>query len=239
MSSPERILRGIIHCHSEHSYDSLTPVSSYLRFARKQELDFIILTDHDTTVGSRQLHEMAGRRMPELQVPIAAEYKTDQGDIIAAFLQEEISERSYSRFLAAARAQKALLLLPHPYVAHTDPERLASDCDLIEVFNSRARHDANERAALLAAEKRKPVYAGSDAHLYRSLHRAVIEVANQGGLRTSLMTSPNTWTTSETPRWEIAVSQLTKSWKNRDLKHAIKTLHSGVRFVHKRLMSGI
>jgi|HubBroStandDraft_4_1064222.scaffolds.fasta_scaffold76529_2 predicted metal-dependent phosphoesterase TrpH len=239
MSSPKRMLRGIIHCHSEHSYDSVTPVSAYLRFARKQRLDFIILTDHETTAGSRELHEMAGRRMPELQVPIAAEYKTDQGDIIAAFLQEEISERSYVRFLAMARAQQALLLLPHPYVAHTDPERLASDCDLIEVFNSRARRDANERAGSLAAEKRKPAYAGSDAHLYRSLRRAVIEVADQDGLRRSLITSPIIWTASETPRWEIAVSQLTKSWKNRDLEPAIKTFHSGFRFVHKRLMNGI
>jgi len=238
MSSPKRLLRGIIHCHSEHSYDSMTPVSSYLHFARKHALDFIILTDHETTAGSRQLREMAARRMPDLQVPIAAEYKTDQGDVIAAFLREDIAERNYERFLAVARAQDALLLLPHPYASHKDPERMASDCDLIEVFNSRVSRDANQEAASLAAERRKPVYAGSDAHLYRSLSRAVMEIADQGDLRKSLMMSPITWTATQTPRWEIAVSQLIKGWKNRDLKPAIRTFHNGFRFLHRRLMSG-
>ena len=46
-------LRGIIHCHSRYSYDSLTGISAYLKVAREQSLDFIILTDHDTIAGSR------------------------------------------------------------------------------------------------------------------------------------------------------------------------------------------
>src|ERR1700720_2223317 len=43
----EKYRRGIIHCHSYHSYDCAISIAAYLRLAKKYQLDFIVLTDHD------------------------------------------------------------------------------------------------------------------------------------------------------------------------------------------------
>jgi len=69
MSSEQHYLRGVIHCHSHYSFDSTTSISAYLRIAKRHELDFIILTDHDTIAGARALQAAAAESMPNLQVP--------------------------------------------------------------------------------------------------------------------------------------------------------------------------
>ena len=47
--------------------------------------------------------------------------------------------------------QGGLVLLPHPFVGHSDPAMLAARADLVEVFNGRAGEKANRSAAELAA----------------------------------------------------------------------------------------
>lgn len=215
-------LRGAIHCHSRYSFDCATSPRAYLRAARKLKLDFIILTDHDTIGGSVALRSAAGKTMPHLQVPVAAEYKTDQGDVIAAFLTSELRERQFDLFVQEARAQGAILLLPHPYVGHKEPEKLAPHCDLIEVFNSRASSKANESAQTLGKLTQKQSYAGADSHFLRSLERALIEVEDLGDLRTSILRGEIRILSSEpTSDWETGASQLIKAWKTHNLRLAL------------------
>ena len=107
--------------------------------------------------------------------------------MIAAFLQEEVVSRRLDEFLAEVRAQGGLVLLPHPFVNHRDVEMLARDADLIEVFNGRAKGDANRAAESLAARCGKPGYWASDAHLAPSLTRAIVTVENRGPLKDSLL----------------------------------------------------
>ena len=233
--SATHCLRGIIHCHSRFSYDSMIPISAYLRFAKQHSLDFVILTDHDTMAGSLALQEAAARHLPSLQVPLAAEYFTSEGDVIAAFLQREIVGRDFARFKTEARQQGALLLLPHPFVAHASPETLAGECDVIEVFNSRASGDANQRALDLATKYKKPGFYGPDAHLSRSLHKAIIEVEDCGGLRNSLLKGRLRCTSEEpTSKWEIGASQLIKAVKSRDPYLATRVLRGGLRAAFRR-----
>ncbi len=187
MPSNPSIYRGIIHFHSSYSPDSLTTIGQILSAAQRESLDFLILTDHETTTGSRELaRRIAARGLP-LQAPLAAEYLTDHGDMIAAFLQEEVVSRRLDEFLAEVRAQGGLVLLPHPFVNHRDVEMLARDADLIEVFNGRAKGDANRAAESLAARCGKPGYWASDAHLAPSLTRAIVTVENRGPLKDSLL----------------------------------------------------
>ena len=240
MSPGKTMLRGIIHCHSWFSEDSRIPISRYLRFARQHALDFVILTDHDTTAGSRALQEAARNAMPELQVPLAAEYKTDEGDVIAAFLNDEIHERVYDRFVEAARAQGALLLLPHPYVSHKHPERLAPDCDLIEIFNSRANPEKNRLAAELARALGKPGFAASDAHLARGLRNAILELPAAGGLQKSLMAGDIRCAQQRpTPRWETLASQYIKAAKLRDIGMASRLTAEICRAATRKLSRGM
>jgi hypothetical protein len=218
-------LRGIIHCHSQYSYDSLTRISAYLRVARREDLDFIILTDHDTIAGSQALRAAAALRLPHLQVPIAAEYLTDEGDVIAAFIESEVRARKFTDFVSEVREQDGLLLLPHPYVGHQAPEKVAAACDLVEVFNCRTRESKNCRAYELARSLGKHGYAGADAHFARSICSAVVEVESCGSLRRSILNGSPSWKTPRTTsRWEFGASQLIKAWKGGDVALALSML---------------
>src|SRR5437870_6839971 len=95
-------LRGIIHCHSRFSHDSLVSIPSYIDTAARKRLDFIILTDHNTTAGSLALKSAAANFLPHLHVPTAAEYLTDEGDVIAAFLDGELSPGNFGSFAREA-----------------------------------------------------------------------------------------------------------------------------------------
>jgi hypothetical protein len=207
-------LRGIIHCHSRFSNDSLTAIRCYPRAAALHALDFIILTDHNTTAGSLELRRMAAELMPQLCVPMAAEYTTELGDVVVAFQSEEIRSRSYRDVVRAAREQSALVLLPHPYVGHPDPERQAADCDLIEVFNCRVKRQQNAQAAALANRLGSRTYVASDSHVGRSIGNAILEVERRETVEASLRHGQIRWTTpSPTPQWELEASQLVKAIK--------------------------
>lgn len=220
MAASNSVLRGVIHCHSKYSYDSATSINRYVRFAREHRLDFLILTDHNTIEGSRALHAAAAKHYPQLQVPIAAEYLTEFGDVIAVFLHSEIKAMTFAGFVSEARKQNALLLFPHPFVGHRNIETVGAECDLIEVFNSRVAADKNLAASELAGRLRKPAYAGCDAHLALSLGRVIVTVENHGDLRTSLLVGGMQWTSLCTPKWEVSASQMIKAVKKRDLRLA-------------------
>ena len=48
---------GVIHCHSKYSYDSVTTIDQLIQFIEKNQLDFFILTDHDSIQGSVELRK--------------------------------------------------------------------------------------------------------------------------------------------------------------------------------------
>jgi len=75
-------MKGIIHLHSFHSYDSAIGIDSIIDFAISNELDFIILTDHDSISGSLALRQRIEELGLSIIVPIAAEYCTEYGDVI-------------------------------------------------------------------------------------------------------------------------------------------------------------
>jgi predicted metal-dependent phosphoesterase TrpH len=157
-----------------------------LRFALANALNFLILTDHDTIDGSLALRREVKRKKVALEVPIAAEYKTSHGDIIAVFIEEEIQARELTSFVSEVQEQGGLLLLPHPYNNHKDVERLAEIVDLIEVFNSRSSEANNEASLKLALRHAKGQYWAPDAHISGTLSRALVSVESTGSLKNSL-----------------------------------------------------
>ena len=48
-------MKGSIHFHSNESYDSMNSIDKIIDKAMLNNLDFIILTDHDTIEGSLKL----------------------------------------------------------------------------------------------------------------------------------------------------------------------------------------
>ncbi|GAG07051.1 unnamed protein product, partial [marine sediment metagenome] len=86
--------RGIVHIHSRYSFDSMISMNTILNISSRENLDFVILTDHDTIKGSVALKRLAMNRRAKVEIPVAAEYRTEYGDVIAAFIKKEIVSRN-------------------------------------------------------------------------------------------------------------------------------------------------
>lgn len=187
MKNSSNFYKGIIHCHSLHSYDSMLKIEKIYEFCKKEKLDFIILTDHDTIKGSVELKKYAvSKNDYDLAVPVAAEYKTEFGDFIVAFIDNELDYKNFDNFIKQVRKQEALTLLPHPFIGHKNIEFLYSQSDLVEVFNSRVDDANNAKALNLAVKLNKKKYSSPDAHLLNEYKNSIIEVKKIGNLKESL-----------------------------------------------------
>ena len=174
-------MKGVIHFHSCFSHDSINQMDSIIDKALEEDLDFLILTDHETIDGSLALRKRVEERGVKLIVPIAAEYKTDCGDFIAAFIRSEIDFASLDDFINEVRNQDGLLLLPHPYEGHPieHMEKLVKNADLIETFNPRCTKYQDSMALEIASKHNKQTYYGSDAHLQSELCNVVVTVSGE------------------------------------------------------------
>ena len=166
--------KGIFHIHSTISYDGLNSFSKLASFVEKFELDFIILSDHDTINGSLHLSKILKERGFKVEVPITAEYKTSKGDIIATYINKEIKNLEWHSFISEVKNQGGVLILPHPYDGHKDIEELAANVDAIEVFNSRSSLKNNCKSYLLAKKFKKPMLWASDSHLPFTLKNVIV-----------------------------------------------------------------
>jgi predicted metal-dependent phosphoesterase TrpH len=230
MSKEKGALRGIIHFHTFHSFDATTRPRDIAKFAQKNALDFVVVTDHDTCAGSLDVAKEAAALGLNLECPMAAEYKTSLGDVVAIFLKEEIKAREIDAFIAEARAQGAVLLLPHPYVSHKEVDKLAGLVDGIEIFNSRNKPSSDDKARDLATRLGMRTYMASDAHFPKSLGCAIVTIPNGGGLRESLLKHD---AVAENPsrcsRWELKASQFVGSYKTKGLKGVLQRFAKIVR----------
>ena len=185
-------MKGVIHAHSKYSFDSLTRIDRIIDRAVEENLDFIILTDHDTINGSLDLRRRVAEREINLIVPVAAEYKTEHGDIIAVFISDEIDDMNFEKFITEVKRQGGILMLPHPYEAH--PVNLiydiANSMDLVETYNARCTPKQDLKSSKLAVKVNKPEYFGSDSHLESELCNVIVSVdgeSSEEGLKNSLL----------------------------------------------------
>jgi predicted metal-dependent phosphoesterase TrpH len=171
-------LKGIIHCHSTHSFDSWVSIRKLIKMIKKYRLDFVVLTDHNTIQGAVALRkELHRQQLEHVQVPIAAEYFTEYGDVIAAFITDELDYKgSFLSFVDQVKKQNGILLFPHPYKGHQNIHDVASHCDLIEVFNSRQSKNEDKRAQELQERYQKPSYYASDAHLFSEYGNVILQI---------------------------------------------------------------
>jgi predicted metal-dependent phosphoesterase TrpH len=229
-------LRGAMHVHSAHSYDCVTTPERIIRFAVSEGLDFVLVTDHDTLDGSRAVRAAAERLKVRLEVPMAAEYLTSHGDLIAAFVSREIVSRNLEDFVAEVRDQRGILLLPHPYDQHRELEALCRVADMVEVFNARSSEANNLAAMKLGRRLGKPTYWASDAHLSSTLSRVIVEVARRGDLRESLMAGGvRPVCALAASRSDIVLSQWIKCAKKRDFRLALALAQAGIIWCKQRL----
>lgn len=203
------------HAHTRRSFDSRSDPGRLAQFAAALGIDVLAVTDHDTWQGSVECRAAAQAMGLALRVILAAEYATDQGDVIGLFLKNEVTTGSALEICDEIHAQGGLTLLPHPYRWHRLDEPLLSRMDLIEVHNSRTPRGDNLRAAELAFKRHAPELAGPDAHLLRELGlaRNVFDgerPADEEGLKHALLHAPR--------RFEIAPGSIWNEWLSQGVK---------------------
>jgi predicted metal-dependent phosphoesterase TrpH len=212
-------LRCLFHLHTKFSFDSCVSPRKIISHARDNKVDVLVVTDHNTLRGAREVSKLAGGKPP--YVIIAGEYKTEKGDIIGMFLKEEIESRESNEVIREIKRQGGLAVLPHPYKGHRLDEILLSQMDLIETFNARCSASDNASSVELAQRLGKPSLAGCDAHCAAELNAAVLELAvesplDRQGLQNAFLTAPRSVETRPVSKIYQVYSQMIKAVKTRD-----------------------
>lgn len=150
------------HVHSAYSRDSALDIKKIIKVAEKRGLSGVALTDHETIIGALKAKSIA---RDNFVVIIGSEIKTDKGEIIGLFLNEEIKSREFTGVCDEIKDQGGIIVLPHPYRNNKlNPKELVHNVDIVEILNGRTSKELNYRAQILAKEFDLPFIAGSDAH---------------------------------------------------------------------------
>jgi predicted metal-dependent phosphoesterase TrpH len=188
------ILRVEFHCHTIASKDSLTRPEQLVEAAKRKGLDRVIVTDHNSTRGA----EAAQTLDPE-RIIVGEEIMTTRGEILAAFVRQEIPARlTPQETIGRLRQQGAFISVSHPFDRQREGGWKLHDLleilplvDAVEVFNSRCmRQEYNREAQAFAREHRIAGTVGSDAHAPFELGRAVMLLEpfeGSEGLRTAIV----------------------------------------------------
>jgi hypothetical protein len=171
-----------LHMHTEYSHDCAVPVAELLDYAEAEGLGAIAITDHNAFAGAREAAELArGRR---LTVIPGEEVKTDAGEVIGLFLEDEIPRgMSMGDTIAAIREQNGIVYLPHPFDRlHTIPDaptlhRHLAEIDVFEVYNARLLFEGfNDEALRFARKYNLTMGAGSDAHVLQGVGTGLVRM---------------------------------------------------------------
>jgi len=180
-----QLMKIDLHCHTEASYDCITPVEILAHRCKAESITIQAITDHNEIWGAEKLKALAERQSEfSLTIIIGEEISTREGEIIGLFLKEKINAgQTPEETIDQIKAQGGLVLLPHGFDPlkryRLKPEaraRIAGSFDIIESFNSRVAFPPfNQAAALWAKVQGLPTSAGSDAHTGADVGSAWVE----------------------------------------------------------------
>ena len=156
------------HCHTTYSGDSLIELPDLLRVCDRKGIQKLVITDHNTISGALKAMELAPDRFI-----IGEEILTQQGELLAIFLKEEIpAGLSPQATIDLLHAQGAFISVSHPFDAlrhghwrQADLVNILPGIDAIEMYNSRCllpRYNLN--AIYFAQQHHLLGTVGSDAH---------------------------------------------------------------------------
>jgi predicted metal-dependent phosphoesterase TrpH len=145
---------------------------------RRKGIDRVVVTDHNTISGAR-----AAQALDPERVIVGEEIMTTQGEILAAFVTEEIPKGlTPQEALGRLKSQGAFISVSHPFDEwrsggwrEQDLLQVLPQVDAIEVYNSRCMLPRFNRAARQFAEKHHLAgTVGSDAHAAFEVGRSVM-----------------------------------------------------------------
>lgn len=151
-----------LHVHSIYSHDSKMKPETIIKRSLKKGLSGVAITDHNTIQGAIVADSISN---DDFIIIIGAEIKTEKGEIIGLFLNEEIKSTDFYNVVDEIKGQGGLIIFPHPFKKGIiNQEILVKEVDMIEVLNARIKPEMNKKACLLAEKFNIPITAGSDAH---------------------------------------------------------------------------
>jgi len=157
-----------MHVHTKYSKDSALEPEDIIKTCRKKRLSGVAVTDHDTIRGGLETKKIAG----DIDVIVAAEMKTDYGEIIGYHLNEEIKSRRIEEVIDGIKQQGGYVSVPHPFdtlrkssIDQVKLREVVKRLDFVEGMNGRSLWFFNRRAKRFAGDNGIPILAGSDAHM--------------------------------------------------------------------------
>lgn len=128
-----------------------------------------MICDHNTIKGVSAFKRVLSPNEEFIFVP-GIEISTNRGEIIGAWIEEDLSTSDFPDVAEEIREQGGMVIVPHPYDAFRGKKFKIKKTDLpfidaIEVFNSRCfLSRANKKATQFAEKHSLKRTAGSDAH---------------------------------------------------------------------------
>src|SRR5512143_648703 len=99
------------HCHTQASKDSLMQPRVLVETCRRKGIDRVVVTDHNTIAGAR-----AAQAIDPQRVIVGEEIMTTRGEILAAFLSEEIPrDLTPQETIRRLKDQGAFISVSHPF----------------------------------------------------------------------------------------------------------------------------
>lgn len=200
-----------LHVHSKYSYDSLLKPEKIVKNAKRKGLGGVAITDHETIQGGLSVKKY---NTSDFIIITGAEIKTEIGDIIGLFLNEEIKSKEIWCAIDEIKDQNGLVILPHPFRGHDSnkfDKELVNKMDAIEGYNSRTGMSKNIQAQEFARAHRLPIVAGSDAHFSGEigLAKTIMEnISSEEDVRKSILSYRTRIVGVQTPLYFQAASRI-------------------------------
>jgi len=173
-------LKVEFHCHTIFSKDSLVQPQALVNSVRRKGIDRVVVTDHNTIAGAR-----AAQALDPERVIVGEEIMTTRGEILAAFVSEEIPKGlTPQETIRRLKDQGAFISVSHPFDRlrkggwkEADLLEILPEVDAIEVYNSRCMNPRFNQEARQFAEKYNIAgTVGSDAHVTWELGRSLMSL---------------------------------------------------------------
>jgi predicted metal-dependent phosphoesterase TrpH len=206
-----------LHVHSHHSFDCLSSPERIVETCRMKGYNGVAITDHNVY---RVNVDVLGNEFSDMIIIPATEIGTTYGDVLAYFIENEITEKDFSKVIKIIREQGGIAVLAHPFQrGRKYPDHVIQQVDGLEAYN--AHNIQNEKRVLeLARNFGKPVTAGSDAHFLRDIGRGVNEVEisfeeaqDPAKLSKALLTKSKCYCTAAAPPYMPFFSQCIRFFK--------------------------
>jgi predicted metal-dependent phosphoesterase TrpH len=173
------IIRAVTHIHTKHSWDSRSDIPSIAELLVAHGCGLALITDHNSFRGSTEMRSYVREHGLPLEVPLAAELRTDRGDVVVVLPGDEppnVEELlTWASLPEKIHSEGGVVWLPHPFRGHSDVNEVAEHSDVIEVFNARCSPEQDAMAVELCRRLGKVPAYGADAHRLKEVGAVIVE----------------------------------------------------------------